>query len=225
MTDLRKSGFEGANCAAYATKLLVHEMYNIISDTPRLAAGGFVVACGWLLWTLYCGPRWASELEADSHPSLGFVSCLGRREIPLTIEFPAFCHPVLDLGLFSAVSQSVRAKADHYLRINTDFLQIVDLNLCPPDPGSPARFAPQSAQMSSDKPSRIAKKLPPSNPAPPGDHRKRRRNRTTQSCLNCHASKRMVPCIVTLRRNHELITPNSVTARDLLASGVQLWVW
>lgn len=27
---------------------------------------------------------------------------------------------------------------------------------------------------------------------PPGDHRKRRRNRTTQSCLNCHASKRMV---------------------------------
>ncbi|KAL5523543.1 hypothetical protein ACEPAG_7716 [Sanghuangporus baumii] len=28
-------------------------------------------------------------------------------------------------------------------------------------------------------------------PAPPGDHRKRRRNRTTQSCLNCHASKRM----------------------------------
>ncbi|KAI5121562.1 hypothetical protein M0805_000743 [Coniferiporia weirii] len=30
-----------------------------------------------------------------------------------------------------------------------------------------------------------------STPAPPGDHRKRRRNRTTQSCLNCHASKRM----------------------------------
>lgn len=29
-------------------------------------------------------------------------------------------------------------------------------------------------------------------PAPEGDHRKRRRNRTTQSCLNCHASKRMV---------------------------------
>ncbi|KAG1775449.1 hypothetical protein EV702DRAFT_1199472 [Suillus placidus] len=28
---------------------------------------------------------------------------------------------------------------------------------------------------------------PPSN----GDHRKRRRNRTTQSCLNCHTSKRM----------------------------------
>ncbi|KAJ7210537.1 hypothetical protein GGX14DRAFT_363592 [Mycena pura] len=24
-----------------------------------------------------------------------------------------------------------------------------------------------------------------------GDHRKRRRNRTTQSCLNCHATKRM----------------------------------
>lgn len=28
--------------------------------------------------------------------------------------------------------------------------------------------------------------------APEGDHRKRRRNRTTQSCLNCHTSKRMV---------------------------------
>ncbi|KAJ7045577.1 hypothetical protein C8F04DRAFT_440728 [Mycena alexandri] len=27
--------------------------------------------------------------------------------------------------------------------------------------------------------------------APQGDHRKRRRNRTTQSCLNCHATKRM----------------------------------
>ncbi|CAA7261626.1 unnamed protein product [Cyclocybe aegerita] len=30
-----------------------------------------------------------------------------------------------------------------------------------------------------------------SQPAPEGDHRKRRRNRTTQSCLNCHTSKRM----------------------------------
>ncbi|KAG1871425.1 hypothetical protein F4604DRAFT_1926159 [Suillus subluteus] len=29
------------------------------------------------------------------------------------------------------------------------------------------------------------------NPASDGDHRKRRRNRTTQSCLNCHTSKRM----------------------------------
>ncbi|KIM40083.1 hypothetical protein M413DRAFT_170047 [Hebeloma cylindrosporum] len=30
-----------------------------------------------------------------------------------------------------------------------------------------------------------------STAAPDGDHRKRRRNRTTQSCLNCHTSKRM----------------------------------
>lgn len=30
-----------------------------------------------------------------------------------------------------------------------------------------------------------------SNPPTDGDHRKRRRNRTTQSCLNCHTSKRM----------------------------------
>ncbi|KAF9465067.1 hypothetical protein BDZ94DRAFT_1351055 [Collybia nuda] len=29
------------------------------------------------------------------------------------------------------------------------------------------------------------------NPPTEGDHRKRRRNRTTQSCLNCHTSKRM----------------------------------
>ncbi|KAL0956556.1 hypothetical protein HGRIS_002693 [Hohenbuehelia grisea] len=35
------------------------------------------------------------------------------------------------------------------------------------------------------------KRATESNPAPDGDHRKRRRNRTTQSCLNCHTSKRM----------------------------------
>ncbi|KAG6888242.1 hypothetical protein C0995_009555 [Termitomyces sp. Mi166 len=29
------------------------------------------------------------------------------------------------------------------------------------------------------------------SPPAEGDHRKRRRNRTTQSCLNCHNSKRM----------------------------------
>ena len=28
------------------------------------------------------------------------------------------------------------------------------------------------------------------------DHRKRRRNRTTQSCLNCHTSKRKVSSLV-----------------------------
>ena len=32
----------------------------------------------------------------------------------------------------------------------------------------------------------------PSTNAGDHDHRKRRRNRTTQSCLHCHASKRMV---------------------------------
>ncbi|KAI6121665.1 hypothetical protein F5141DRAFT_528907 [Pisolithus sp. B1] len=39
----------------------------------------------------------------------------------------------------------------------------------------------------------IRKKRNASNatPIPEGDHRKRRRNRTTQSCLNCHTSKRM----------------------------------
>ncbi|KAF8844352.1 hypothetical protein BDN67DRAFT_1008194 [Paxillus ammoniavirescens] len=38
---------------------------------------------------------------------------------------------------------------------------------------------------------RAAPEATASNPAPDGDHRKRRRNRTTQSCLNCHTSKRM----------------------------------
>ncbi|OAX43310.1 hypothetical protein K503DRAFT_708848 [Rhizopogon vinicolor AM-OR11-026] len=38
---------------------------------------------------------------------------------------------------------------------------------------------------------RTASEATVSNPAPEGDHRKRRRNRTTQSCLNCHTSKRM----------------------------------
>jgi len=32
----------------------------------------------------------------------------------------------------------------------------------------------------------------PSTSVGDGNHRKRRRNRTTQSCLHCHASKRMV---------------------------------
>ncbi|KXN92464.1 hypothetical protein AN958_08023 [Leucoagaricus sp. SymC.cos] len=40
----------------------------------------------------------------------------------------------------------------------------------------------------------VARRKRPSSeadPIPEGDHRKRRRNRTTQSCLNCHTSKRM----------------------------------
>ncbi|KAF9475765.1 hypothetical protein BDN70DRAFT_813518 [Pholiota conissans] len=45
--------------------------------------------------------------------------------------------------------------------------------------------------MSSEAASRKKKGTSESTPAPDGDHRKRRRNRTTQSCLNCHTSKRM----------------------------------
>ncbi|KAF9012374.1 hypothetical protein BDQ17DRAFT_1232530 [Cyathus striatus] len=44
---------------------------------------------------------------------------------------------------------------------------------------------------SSDAPARKKRPASDANPAPDGDHRKRRRNRTTQSCLNCHTSKRM----------------------------------
>lgn len=45
----------------------------------------------------------------------------------------------------------------------------------------------------SSEPKAVRKKRNASDatPIPEGDHRKRRRNRTTQSCLNCHTSKRM----------------------------------
>ena len=48
--------------------------------------------------------------------------------------------------------------------------------------------------MSSEPAKRKKIDAPPSpaTNAGDGDHRKRRRNRTTQSCLHCHASKRMV---------------------------------
>ncbi|KAH8118984.1 hypothetical protein DFH11DRAFT_1780234 [Phellopilus nigrolimitatus] len=45
--------------------------------------------------------------------------------------------------------------------------------------------------MSSEKSTCAPKASSVSAPVPTGDHRKRRRNRTTQSCLNCHGSKRM----------------------------------
>ncbi|KAF8161136.1 hypothetical protein B0H34DRAFT_654203 [Crassisporium funariophilum] len=45
--------------------------------------------------------------------------------------------------------------------------------------------------MSSETAARKKRSNSESTPAPEGDHRKRRRNRTTQSCLNCHTSKRM----------------------------------
>ncbi|GLB37466.1 putative GAL4-like Zn(II)2Cys6 (or C6 zinc) binuclear cluster DNA-binding domain [Lyophyllum shimeji] len=45
--------------------------------------------------------------------------------------------------------------------------------------------------MSSETSARLKRNAPSNPPAANGDHRKRRRNRTTQSCLNCHTSKRM----------------------------------
>ena len=52
--------------------------------------------------------------------------------------------------------------------------------------------------MSSEPAKRKKIDAPPSPAANAGDgdHRKRRRNRTTQSCLHCHASKRMVSITV-----------------------------
>ncbi|THU95650.1 hypothetical protein K435DRAFT_966302 [Dendrothele bispora CBS 962.96] len=45
--------------------------------------------------------------------------------------------------------------------------------------------------MSSDLLAKKKKTASDAKSSPDGDHRKRRRNRTTQSCLNCHTSKRM----------------------------------
>lgn len=76
--------------------------------------------------------------------------------------------------------------------------------------------------MSAEKPTRSAKSST-SNPAPPGDHRKRRRNRTTQSCLNCHASKRMVTSALSLKFIPSIfITFHSAIVNVLLAKDAQL---
>ncbi|KAF9241546.1 hypothetical protein BU15DRAFT_44794 [Melanogaster broomeanus] len=48
-----------------------------------------------------------------------------------------------------------------------------------------------STELKAIRKKRTASETTSPNPAPEGDHRKRRRNRTTQSCLNCHTSKRM----------------------------------
>ncbi|KAH7927151.1 hypothetical protein BV22DRAFT_1007589 [Leucogyrophana mollusca] len=48
-----------------------------------------------------------------------------------------------------------------------------------------------STELKTIRKKRTASEATASTPAPEGDHRKRRRNRTTQSCLNCHTSKRM----------------------------------
>ncbi|KAG6336039.1 hypothetical protein ID866_3055 [Astraeus odoratus] len=48
-----------------------------------------------------------------------------------------------------------------------------------------------SGDLKAVRKKRNASETTTSAPALEGDHRKRRRNRTTQSCLNCHTSKRM----------------------------------
>ncbi|EGN99876.1 hypothetical protein SERLA73DRAFT_72658 [Serpula lacrymans var. lacrymans S7.3] len=48
-----------------------------------------------------------------------------------------------------------------------------------------------STELKSIRKKRTASEATAPAQAPDGDHRKRRRNRTTQSCLNCHTSKRM----------------------------------
>ncbi|KAF9049786.1 hypothetical protein BJ165DRAFT_1453750 [Panaeolus papilionaceus] len=55
----------------------------------------------------------------------------------------------------------------------------------------PIFFRYTNLNMSSEAANKKKRSPAESNPAPDGDHRKRRRNRTTQSCLNCHTSKRM----------------------------------
>lgn len=51
---------------------------------------------------------------------------------------------------------------------------------------------PMSTDSGAIRKKRASSDATSSDPVPEGDHRKRRRNRTTQSCLNCHTSKRMV---------------------------------
>ncbi|KAF8444553.1 hypothetical protein L210DRAFT_3530205 [Boletus edulis BED1] len=62
-------------------------------------------------------------------------------------------------------------------------------------PSCPSQFPLVVSSMSTEpraiRKERTSPDATSPNPAPEGDHRKRRRNRTTQSCLNCHTSKRM----------------------------------
>lgn len=63
-------------------------------------------------------------------------------------------------------------------------------------PSSISRFSTRfhssmSTELKSTRKKRNESDASPSASVPEGDHRKRRRNRTTQSCLNCHTSKRM----------------------------------
>lgn len=58
-----------------------------------------------------------------------------------------------------------------------------------------------------------------------GDHRKRRRNRTTQSCMNCHTSKRMVHLPTWFPRALSL-NPRLYSVTGNVPAGVALnWVW
>ena len=51
------------------------------------------------------------------------------------------------------------------------------------------------------------------------DHRKRRRNRTTQSCLNCHTSKRKVRHSLILPRIPDFALSSHSVTESVLAQG------
>lgn len=55
------------------------------------------------------------------------------------------------------------------------------------------------------------------------DHRKRRRNRTTQSCLNCHTSKRKVRYRLMSLHNHLFTRHSAIESAH--ASDAFNWVW
>jgi hypothetical protein len=54
------------------------------------------------------------------------------------------------------------------------------------------------------------------------DHRKRRRNRTTQSCLNCHTSKRKVRRSIAFLL---VLTPRISVIENVLANAASNLVW
>lgn len=72
---------------------------------------------------------------------------------------------------------------------------VSDYDDAPNNTASLNMIAPHSNSVFGSPAPQLA--LPPSAAAPPAadvkiDHRKKRRNRTTQSCLSCHQNKRKV---------------------------------
>lgn len=138
------------------------------------------------------------------------VNSLARVHIRLGSWFPRLWDLpkeiyVLVLIAFPSMSTNQDAKTNPSYKYNRHYPLEVSL-------AYPIFFRYTNLNMSSEAANKKKRSPAESNPAPDGDHRKRlvmvvalippqpcvdsrisrRRNRTTQSCLNCHTSKRMV---------------------------------